>query len=99
MIVEPYVTSYLTEHFGDDAFGTLDGYEATRRLRGRSKKALALAPEQVIELVKASGLHGRGGAGFATGLKWSFMPKTSDRRSSSSATPTSRSPARSRTAS
>ena len=34
-----------------------------------------MPPEQVIEAVKASGLQGRGGAGFLTGLKWSFMPK------------------------
>ena len=35
-----------------------------------------LTPEQVIDEVKASGLRGRGGAGFPTGLKWSFMPRT-----------------------
>lgn len=34
-----------------------------------------LSPDQVIEVVKASGLRGRGGAGFPTGLKWSFVPK------------------------
>lgn len=37
-------------------------------------------PEWIIEQVKASGLRGRGGAGFPTGLKWSFMPKASDGR-------------------
>ena len=36
-----------------------------------------ISPEDVIEQVKASGLRGRGGAGFPTGLKWSFMPRTS----------------------
>jgi len=35
-----------------------------------------ISPEDVIEQVKASGLRGRGGAGFPTGLKWSFMPRT-----------------------
>ncbi len=39
------------------------------------KKALAMQPEQIIDEVKASGLRGRGGAGFPTGLKWSFVPK------------------------
>ncbi len=39
------------------------------------KKALTMSREEVIETVKKSGLRGRGGAGFPTGLKWSFMPK------------------------
>jgi len=39
------------------------------------RKALRMTPETIIETVKASGLRGRGGAGFPTGLKWSFMPK------------------------
>ena len=39
------------------------------------KKALKMTPDQVIEEVKASGLRGRGGAGFPTGIKWSFIPK------------------------
>jgi NADH-quinone oxidoreductase subunit F len=38
-----------------------------------------MAPAEVTELVKTSGLRGRGGAGFTTGLKWSFMPEQSDR--------------------
>ncbi|HXW09397.1 MAG TPA: NADH-quinone oxidoreductase subunit L, partial [Steroidobacteraceae bacterium] len=50
----------------------IGGYEAWKRI-------LAEKPprEQVIEQVKASGLRGRGGAGFPTGLKWSFMPRNS----------------------
>ena len=39
------------------------------------KKALGLKPADIIEEVKKSGLRGRGGAGFPTGLKWSFIPK------------------------
>jgi NADH-quinone oxidoreductase subunit F len=41
------------------------------------KKAVGMTPEQVIGLVKASGLRGRGGAGFPTGLKWQFVDKKS----------------------
>ena len=42
-----------------------------------SKKAVTtMSPEDVVEAVKASGLRGRGGAGFPTGMKWSFVPKT-----------------------
>ena len=40
-------------------------------------KALKMAPADVIEEVKASALRGRGGAGFPTGMKWSFVPKDS----------------------
>ena len=47
-----------------------EGYAALRKiLRNR------ITPEEIIEEVKKSALRGRGGAGFPTGLKWSFMPK------------------------
>ncbi|MCS5622219.1 MAG: NADH-quinone oxidoreductase subunit F, partial [Nitrospinaceae bacterium] len=39
------------------------------------KKAFAQKPEEIVEAVKISGLRGRGGAGFPTGLKWSFLAK------------------------
>jgi len=47
------------------------GYEALRKILTEG-----ISPENVIAEVKASGLRGRGGAGFPTGLKWSFMPRT-----------------------
>lgn len=40
-----------------------------------TKKLIEMGQEDIIEAVKASGLRGRGGAGFSTGMKWSFMPK------------------------
>ena len=45
-----------------------------------TKDILAMGRDKIIEEVKASGLRGRGGAGFSTGMKWSFMPKVSDGR-------------------
>ena len=45
-----------------------------------TKAMIQLGRDGVIDQVKASGLRGRGGAGFPTGLKWSFMPKQSDGR-------------------
>ena len=41
----------------------------------RVRKAIDMSPETITDVVKESGLRGRGGAGFPTGLKWSFMPK------------------------
>ena len=43
---------------------------------------IARGRDKIIDEMKASGLRGRGGAGFPTGLKWSFMPKESDGRPS-----------------
>jgi NADH dehydrogenase (ubiquinone) flavoprotein 1 len=48
----------------------------------RTKDLLYMGPDQIIADMKASGLRGRGGAGFPSGLKWSFMPKKSDGRPS-----------------
>jgi NADH-quinone oxidoreductase subunit F len=66
------VRKRLAEH-PDDSF-TLERYLETGGYEG-AKRALQLAPDEVIELVKASGLRGKGGAGFPTGVKWSFVPK------------------------
>jgi len=48
----------------------------------RTKDLLWQGPEDIIDEIKASGLRGRGGAGFPSGLKYSFMPKKSDGRPS-----------------
>ena len=64
-------------------YGFLDWRLKAARARGAwdgTKAILERGHEAVIEEVKASGLRGRGGAGFPTGMKWSFMPKQSDGR-------------------
>lgn len=48
----------------------------------RTKDILGMGPDAIVDDIKASGLRGRGGAGFPSGLKWSFMPKKSDGRPS-----------------
>ena len=73
----------------DRIFKNLYGFHDWRlkaaRARGAwdgTKAMIERGHEAIIEEVKASGLRGRGGAGFPTGLKWSFMPKQSDGRPS-----------------
>jgi len=67
-------TVVLSKHFGDPEARTYKGW-VRRGGYDTLHKALATDPTAIIEEVKASGLRGRGGAGFPTGLKWSFMPK------------------------
>ena len=75
----PWVTSYLTEHCAADDFATLAGYRRRGGYEAARRAVAEMTPEQVTELVKDAGLQGRGGAGFSTGLKWSFMPKGGDK--------------------
>ena len=72
----PKETVVLSKYFGDAGAKSYDGWVKRGGYEGL-KKALGMTPEAIIEEVKASGLRGRGGAGFPTGLKWSFMPKNS----------------------
>jgi len=68
----PQETPVLSKHFGDPAARTLEGWKARGGYTALAQ-ALTMAPTAIQDVVKASGLRGRGGAGFPTGLKWSFM--------------------------
>ena len=70
----PRETRILSEHFGEIEATTLDGWIERGGYKAVEKALGSMSREQVIEVVKESGLRGRGGAGFPTGLKWSFMP-------------------------
>src|SRR5437879_1708885 len=70
----PRETVLLSQYFGDSEARSYKGW-VKRGGYEALKQALALAPGAVTEMVQESGLRGRGGAGFPTGLKWTFMPK------------------------
>ena len=70
-----YKPVLLRTHLGKD-FKKLENHLAHGGMRA-VRKALMMKPEAVIETVKKANLRGRGGAGFPTGLKWSFVPKES----------------------
>src|ERR1700689_3650096 len=77
LISHPDEVKVISKRFGMGAtdierYIELGGYESSR-------KALAEGPEWIVNEMKASGLRGRGGAGFPTGMKWSFVPKVSEK--------------------
>src|SRR5216683_1866182 len=72
----PLEVKVLTRRFGMPDCASIATYLATDGYKGY-EKARSMKPEEIIEEVKSSGLRGRGGAGFPTGMKWSFVPRTS----------------------
>jgi len=76
--VTDILTPVLTAHWDQPDLFTIDGY---RRVGGYQAltKALGMSREEVITAVKGSGLRGRGGAMFPTGVKWGFLPQGDDK--------------------
>jgi len=75
LVSHPDEVKIVSRRFGKgaaqiDKYIELGGYEA-------AKKCLAQGSDWIINEMKASGLRGRGGAGFPTGMKWSFVPRQS----------------------
>ena len=64
----------------DQVGGLVDlaAYESHDGYAGARNAVTGMAPSEVIDLVKEANLRGRGGAGFATGMKWSFVPQADD---------------------
>lgn len=68
----------VSTHFDNADAYKLSTYEGLGGYKSL-EKVFKMQPDEVIELVKSSGLRGRGGAGFSAGMKWSFVPKSTDK--------------------
>src|SRR5262245_42177001 len=69
----------LTRNIATRGSETIEVYLASGGYQGLRRALKEFTPEKFIEEVKSSGLRGRGGAGFPTGMKWGFLPKTRDK--------------------
>ncbi|WP_072688145.1 NADH-quinone oxidoreductase subunit NuoF [Rhodococcus marinonascens] len=72
------LTPVLSRYWDDSSSWTLDTYRGHGGYEGL-QKALRMDPDEIISTVKEAGLRGRGGAGFPTGMKWSFIPQGDDK--------------------
>ena len=70
------MTYLLLRHRDIPDIGKLDIYKKNGGFEAFKKAVTGMKPQEVIDMVKASGLRGRGGAGFPAGMKWSFIPNT-----------------------
>ncbi len=77
---DPRYEVVMYRHVGIDGAWTLDYYRGHGGYASARKALTTMTPAQVIDEVKASKLRGRGGAGFPTGVKWSFMPPVDGRQ-------------------